>query len=149
LDRFGLRLIVRGLDSIEERLEAYRRVQAYMTNPFQLGGQYAEVTNAISKEIQSARQNLHNVNLPDPIAHQAIQIVQKMGIDSLRAEITWFEAARAHAAADGRCDVTIDDLRIVAPMALRMRRSKYMVDYFAQQNDEEEEMKSLLTKIEL
>jgi hypothetical protein len=29
------------------------------------------------------------------------QLVQKLGIDSLRAEITMFEAARAYAAADG------------------------------------------------
>lgn len=148
LDRFGLRLVVRGLENIDERLEAYRRVQAYLTNPRQLGAQYAEVTNSISEEIQAARQHLPNVNLPNPIAHQAIHIIQKMGIDSLRAEITWFEAARAHASADGRSEVTVDDLRVVASMALRMRRSKYMLDYFTQQNDEEEEMKTLLSEIE-
>ncbi|OGN75990.1 MAG: hypothetical protein A2X25_01570 [Chloroflexi bacterium GWB2_49_20] len=148
LDRFGLRLVVRGLENIDERLEAYRRVQAYLTNPRQLGAQFAEVTNSISEEIQAARQHLPNVNLPDPIAHQAIHIIQKMGIDSLRAEITWFEAARAHTAADGRREVTVDDLRVVASMALRMRRSKYMLDYFTQQNDEEEEMKTLLSRIE-
>ncbi len=33
LDRFGLRVIVRGLDDLSETLEAYRRVQAYLANP--------------------------------------------------------------------------------------------------------------------
>lgn len=147
LDRFGLRLVVKGLDSIDERLEAYRRVQAYLINARQLANQYSEATFSIIEDIQTARQNLSKVTLPNQIAHQAIQMVKEMGIDSLRAEITWFEAARAHAAADGRTEVSIDDLAMVAPMALRMRRSKFMVDYFTQQNDEEEEMQKLLSKI--
>jgi len=148
LDRFGLRLIVKGLDNIDDRLEAYRRVHIYQKNPRQLSGLYSEVTNSISDEIQAARENLANVNLPDLIAHQAIHIIQQLGIDSLRAEITWFEAARAYTAADGRTEVTIDDLRMVAAMALRMRRSKFMLNYFTQQNEEEDEMKSKFSETE-
>jgi len=148
LDRFGLRLIVKGLDNIDDRLEAYRRVHIYQKNPRQLSGLFSEVTNSISEEIQVARENLAKVSLPDPVAHQAIHIIQQMGIDSLRAEITWFEAARAFAAADSRTEVTIDDLRMVAAMALRMRRSKYMVNYFTQQNEEEDEMKSMFSDTE-
>jgi magnesium chelatase subunit I len=148
LDRFGLRLVVKGLDNIDERLEAYRRVRIYQKNPRQLASLYTEVTNSISEEIQIARENLSNVNLQDTIAQQAIQIIQRMGIDSLRAEITWFEAARAYAAADNRIEVTIDDLRVVAAMALRMRRSKFILNYFTQQNDEEDEMRSMLSELE-
>jgi len=147
LDRFGLRLVVRGLDNIEDRLEAYKRVQAYLMNSRQMGIQYAEATSSISEEIQNARKNLPSVSLPDSLALQAIRVVKKMGIDSLRAEITWFEAARAHAAADGREEVTETDLSTVAPMALRLRRSKFMLDYFTLQKDEEDEMKDLLSKI--
>ena len=33
LDRFGLRVIVHGLEDPAERLEAYRRVQAYLSQP--------------------------------------------------------------------------------------------------------------------
>jgi magnesium chelatase subunit I len=148
LDRFGLRLVVKGLDNIDERLEAYRRVRIYQKNPRQLASLYTEVTNSISEEIQIARENLSNVNLQDTIAQQAIHIIQRMGIDSLRAEITWFEAARAYAAADNRIEVTIDDLRVVAAMALRMRRSKYMLNYFSQQSEEEDEMKSMFSETE-
>jgi len=148
LDRFGLRLIVKGLDNIDDRLEAYRRVHIYQKNPRQLSGLYSEVTNSISDEIQAARENLANVNLPDLVAHHAIHIIQQLGIDSLRAEITWFEAARAYTAADGRTEVTIDDLRMVAAMALRMRRSKFMLNYFTQQNEEEDEMKSKFSETE-
>jgi magnesium chelatase subunit I len=71
-----------------------------------------------------------------------------MGIDSLRAEITWFEAARACAAADGRDAVTPADLKTVAPMALRLRRSQFMAEYFSNQKGEEEEMEKLLGTFE-
>lgn len=144
LDRFGLRVIVRGLEDADERLEAYRRVNAYLENPRQMITQFAAEMEAAASEIRSARERVKQVKLPDRIANPAIQLVQKMGVDSLRAEITWFEAARAHAAADGRDEVSLDDLKAVAPMTLRLRRSTYMNEYFKGQQGEEKEMQSLL-----
>jgi magnesium chelatase subunit I len=67
-----------------------------------------------------------------------------MGIDSLRAEITLFESARAYTAADGREEVTISDLVTVAPMALRLRRSHFMNEFFKGQVTEEKELAALL-----
>jgi magnesium chelatase subunit I len=144
LDRFGLRVIVHGLENVGERLEAYRRVQSYLTNPRQMTGQFTAEMETAASEIRSARELVQKVVLPDRIANPAIELVQKMGIDSLRAEITWFESARAYTAADGRNEVTSDDLLAVAPMALRLRRSPFMSDYLKGQLSEEKEMKSLL-----
>src|SRR5574338_1522903 len=42
LDRFGLRVIVRGLETAEQRLEAYRRVQAYLANPRAMTAQFSD-----------------------------------------------------------------------------------------------------------
>ena len=144
LDRFGLRVVVRGLGNTTERLEAYRRVKAYLTNPRAMIGLYAAEIIAATAELQEARKRLRLVSLPDTLANQAIKLIQKMGIDSLRAEITLFEAARAYAAADGHNTVTAADLATVAPMALRLRRSNFMTEYFDQQKDEEDELKNLL-----
>jgi magnesium chelatase subunit I len=99
---------------------------------------------AASSEIRDARARVSKVQIPDQIANPAIRLVQKMGVDSLRAEITWFEAARAYAAADSRDKVSIDDLKAVAPMTLRLRRSTYMNEYFKDQQGEEKEMNALL-----
>ncbi len=144
LDRFGLRVIVRGLENIADRLEVYRRVQAYLANPRQMAGQFSVEMEAAATEIQSARERVRKVALPDHVANPAIKLVQKMGIDSLRAEITWFEAARAYASADGRDEATSDDLKVVAPMALRLRRSQFMNEYFKGQTGEEKQLNSLL-----
>ena len=144
LDRFGLRVIVHGLEDAVERLEAYRRVQAYLANPRQMTGQFSADMEAAASEIRSARELVRKVILPDRIANPAIELVQRMGIDSLRAEITWFESARAYTAADGRDEVTMDDLKMVAPMALRLRRSQFMTEYLKGQSTEEKEMNLLL-----
>ena len=144
LDRFGLRVVVKGLENASERLEAYRRVQAYLTNPRQMIGQFSAEMEAAASEILSARERVKKVIVPDQVATSAIQLVQKMGIDSLRAEITWFESARAYVAADGRDEVTSEDLKVVAPMALRLRRSQFMNEYFKGQLGEEKEMNALL-----
>jgi magnesium chelatase subunit I len=146
LDRFGLRIIVKGLYKPEERLEAYRRVQLYLSSPRSMISQYSEEMIAAAEEIKAARAVLPKVAIADKVARPAISMAQKMGIDSLRAEITWFEAARAYSAADSRMEVTSDDLKVVAPMCLRLRRSVFMNEYFSNQQNEETEMANLLNK---
>jgi len=147
LDRFGLRVLVKGLETQAERLEAYRRVQAYLTNPRSMVAQFSAEMQVASAEVAAARQRLRQVTLSDEVANPAIALVQKMGIDSLRAEITWFEAARAYAAADGRTDVTLEDLKTVAPMCLRLRRSPFMTEYINNQKGEETELAELLDEL--
>ena len=147
LDRFGLRVIVRGLEDVSERLEAYRRVQAYMMNPRQMVGQFSAEMEVAASEIRNARERVKHVIVPDRVANPAIELVQRLGIDSLRAEITWFESARAYAAADGREEVTLEDLKAVAPMALRLRRSLFMNEYFEGQIGEEKELTNMLKSV--
>ncbi len=144
LDRFGLRVMVRGLSDPSERLEAYRRVQSYQANPRLTVAQYAAETALLRADIQSARDALPQVRLTEVVAQHGLRLVQALQIDSLRAEITLFEAARAHAAADARLEVQIEDLVAVAPLALRVRRSAFMVEFFAAQQTEEAEIKAAM-----
>ena len=108
--------------------------------------QFADAMNAAKDEIKLARERVKQVQIPNEAARSAIRLIQKMGIDSLRAEITWFESARAYAAADDRAEVTFDDLKTVAPLALRLRRSQFIADYFETQQAEEIEVQTLLAK---
>lgn len=147
LDRFGLRVMVRGLVDSTDRLEAYRRVQSYMVHPRQTVAGYGPETELLRAEIEAARSLLSQVSLPDEIAQLGLTLIDRLHIDSLRAEITLFEAARAYASADGRQEVTGDDLRAIAPLALRVRRSNFMSEYFAAQQVEETEILSLLEDV--
>jgi magnesium chelatase subunit I len=146
MDRFGLRVLVRGLSEADERLEAYHRVQAYQTNPRQTVALYALETGTLREEIQAARDALPQVELPDKLARQGLAIIREMQIDSLRAEITYFEAARAYAAADARQEVQESDLEEVALLALRARRSSFMREFFSNQQSEESEIRSALER---
>lgn len=147
LDRFGLRVVVRGLTSTQERLDAYRRVAAYRSSPRRVVAQFYQETEQARIELQEARNLLPQVILPDQVAQLGIQMIRELQIDSLRAEITMFEAARAYAAADSRVEVTQDDIRIVAPMALRLRRSSFMTKYFAERAQEEEELLATINRM--
>jgi len=147
MDRFGLRLLVRGLKVPDDRLEAYRRSQAYFNNPRQVVDLYAEETMIARDEIQAARNMLADVELTKDIARLGLDLIENFGIASLRAEITLFESARALAAADNRTRIIVDDLRQVAPMALRLRRSKFITQYFEIQKEEEEEITKALENL--
>ncbi len=147
MDRFGLRVIVRGLPDPSERLKAYQYVHAYNSNPRGMSAQFAKETAIAQQEIQIARDVLPQVELPDDVAELGLSLIENLKIDSLRAEITLFETARAHAIADGRLKVEPRDLHIVAPIALRLRRSEFMTEYFTGQASEEKQITKLLDKL--
>ena len=144
MDRFGLRVLVRGLEDREERLEVYNRVRDYRQNPRGFINTFSGETYEAREDIISARELLPEVQLDDNTVALGLELVEELGIDSHRAEFSMFEAARAHAAADGRVMATPDDLRTVAPMALRQRRSRFMDDFFAMQDSEDEQIVALI-----
>ena len=144
LDRFGLRVVTRGLASRDERLEAYRRTVAYKTSPRRVIQDFAEATDIVREEIAAARDAMPGVGLSPQAERFGLRLIESLGIDSLRAEITLFEAAKAHAMADGRDRATPADVRSVAPMTLRLRRSAFMKDFFSSQAREEKELTRLL-----
>lgn len=147
LDRFGLRVIVRGLTIPADRLEAYRRSIAFRTSPRLLAGRFSQDTLLASDELNAARQSLPQVSLETEAETFGLSLVRQMGIDSLRAEITMFEAARAYAGADGRPSATADDIRVVAPMALRLRGSTFLRGYLRRQAREEERLQGMLGRV--
>ena len=147
LDRFGLRVIVRGLEDPLERWDAYQRSADHRINPGAYNQQFSEITRIARQEIQNSIRLLPDVILPREIGALGIRLVQAMKIDSLRAEITLFEAARAYAAADNRTTVEPDDLRAVAPMALRMRKSQFMADFLDDISKEEAQIEEVLSQL--
>lgn len=142
-DRFGLRVVVKGLEEPEQRIEAYRRTVAYRNNPRELIQQYADLTHQVHEEILAARENLPQVKISPQAEEFGLRLIGELEIDSLRAELTLFEAARAHAVADGRMAAEVHDVVRVVPMSLRLRRSAFMKEYFAAQDDEAAELRDL------
>ena len=137
MDRFGLRVPVHGLTDQAERYEVYRRVRRYQSSRRRFLAEWAEVTAQARDEIGLARELLRRTELSGDAVEVGLALVQALGIDSHRAEYAMFEATRAHAAADGRDVADVGDLRAVAALALRQRRSQFMAEFFAQQSEED------------
>jgi magnesium chelatase subunit I len=147
LDRFGLRVITRGLDQDFERLEAYQRSIKFKTNPRLFLNQYLNETELAKIEIQEAQKLVWKVQLPHQISELGINLIRELKIDSLRAEITLFESAKALAAADRRTEVTIEDLATVSPLALRLRSSPFMNNFIEQTEKEDELLHQKISEI--
>lgn len=146
-DRFGFRVVVCGLEDMGERLEAYRRVQAYQSNPHQVIEKFFSETEIAKEEIQAARDNLSSVVITDDVAKFGLKLISRLKIDSLRAELTLFEGARAYAAAEGRLEVESGDIREIAPLALRFRRSNFMEGFFEKQRVEEKDIYETINSV--
>ncbi len=143
-DRFGLRVVVRGLPKEADRLAIYQRAQAYRFNSYALAIDWLDETRAAAQEISSARERLSKVALPLKVEHLGLRWIRELRIDSHRTEMALFEAARAYAAADSRASVTENDLRAVAPLAVRHRQSDFMREYFAQHDVEERRIRRVM-----
>ncbi|HVO41094.1 MAG TPA: ATP-binding protein, partial [Aggregatilineales bacterium] len=142
LDRFGLRVAVRGLSDVQERLDVYERNRAFRAAPRKFIMEWAHAMVDAREEIAAARELLKHTTVSPEALNLGIELVRGLNIDSHRADYTMFEAARAHAAADGRDCAQVNDIRVVAPMALRQRRSQFMVDFFNQQRGEDDEIRA-------
>jgi len=145
-DRFGLRVFVRGIQEPAERLEIYRRSMAYQHKPYRFTLDWAAETEAAALEIMEARKRLPRVTFGEGVQAEGLRWIQALKIDSHRAEMTLFEAGRAHAAIDNRLEVTLEDLRAVAPMALRQRQTDLTATFFAAQAEEDEEIKKVIRR---
>ncbi len=144
-DRFGLRVLVRGVTGADERKEIYRRSVAYNTKPYKFVSDWVAETDAAMMEVSDARKRLPKVSLSDELEREGLRWIQELKIDSHRAEMTLFEAGRAMAAIDGRLEVTLDDLQTVAPMALRQRQTEIAAEFFEKQQAEDEKIKAIVT----
>ena len=76
LDRFGLRVITKGLNLDSERLEAYQRSIKFKTNPRLFINQYLTDTELAKFEIEEAQKLVWKVQLPDQIAAAGINLIK-------------------------------------------------------------------------
>lgn len=144
MDRFGLRVVVHGLQETEQRFEAYELALWHQRDSEALASAYAEATLELAEDIQKATNLLPQVTISAEAKQVGLNLVKQAQIDSNRAEITLFEAARAHAAADERTQATADDIRAVALFALRLRQSPELLRFFQEQEEEDERLRQIV-----
>lgn len=128
LDRFGLAVEVRTPVDIPTRVEVIKRRDAYERKPESFCAQWKPEDQKIRQGIEMARKKVAELTVPDSVLEQAAGLCLHLGTDGLRGELTLLRAARAWAAIQGRTAVTVEDLRAVAPSALRHRLRRNPLD---------------------
>lgn len=121
LDRFGLSVEVRTPDTLADRVEVVRRRDAFDRDPAAFAAAWAPRDAEVRDQVAAAQGSLPDVVVPDALLEHGSRLCLAVGADGLRGELTLLRASRALAALEGRSEVTIRDLRRVAPMALRHR----------------------------
>jgi magnesium chelatase subunit I len=124
LDRFGLHAAIETEYDVEQRIEIIRRRLAFDDNPLAFIREWEPETERLRKRITSARKAAPNVRLGDDQLRTIANLSAELGIDGHRGELVMARASRAHASFDGRRSVTPEDIRAVAPLALRHRLRK-------------------------
>jgi magnesium chelatase subunit D len=128
LDRFGLTVEVAAPRDPAERAEVVRRRFAYDADPAGFTASWAAEEAGLASRIAAARARLPQVVLSDDALRQVTAVCAAFDVDGLRADIVTARAAIAHAAWDGRDEVTEEDVRVAARLALPHRRRRNPFD---------------------
>ncbi|GAB4082414.1 putative cobaltochelatase [Modestobacter muralis] len=128
LDRFGLTVEVAAPRDPDLRAEVVRRRFGYDADPAAFAAAWAESETELAVQIATARALLPRVVLSDAALRQVTSVCAAFDVDGLRADLVTARAAIAHAAWSGRTDVTEDDVRTAARLALPHRRRRNPFD---------------------
>jgi magnesium chelatase subunit I len=128
LDRFGLAVQVTTPKVLADRIEVVRRREAYDRQPAAFVESYEPAQQAMQRKITQARKNLEKVRLPDDCLTKAAELCLALGTDGLRGELALMRAARAMAALNGSRQVGLEQLKAVAPLVLRHRLRREVLD---------------------
>ncbi len=128
LDRFGLSVEVKTPTDLSQRIEVIRRRDAFDRDGETFAERWTKEDSKVRRRIETARRRLDDVELTDSALERATGLCLQLGTDGLRGELTLMRAARAAAALDGSKQVTVAQLRQVAPLALRHRLRRNPLD---------------------
>lgn len=121
IDRFGLHVEVKTATDLDERVAIIVQREAFEHDPEGFRSHVENEQESLRRRTTRARKNIHAVKLSRGLLRRIAELCQQLDVDGHRGEITITRAARALAAFEGRKEVSDEDVRRVATMALRHR----------------------------
>ena len=127
LDRFGLAVEVDGALASEERREVVRRRIQFEAEPHRFVQQWQEAEQAERERLLRSQELLAQVRVSDEILGLITDICFEYQVDGMRGDIVMYKTASTIAAYEGRTQVSVEDVREAAQMALlhRQRRQPF------------------------
>jgi len=124
LDRFGMHSEIRTVRDPELRVHIVEQRSDFDRNPQECLKKYQEQQDSFKRTIVDAQKRLPDTTIDYDLRVKISQVCGELDVDGLRGDIVTNRAARAHAAYQGRTEVTIDDIKAVITMCLRHRLRK-------------------------
>lgn len=128
LDRFGLSVNVSTLMDTDERTQMVLDRVAYEENPYEFAASKEEDQEKLRNKLAAARDNLSSVKINRDLRLKISELCSMLDIDGIRGDIVTNRAACAYVALEGRKEVTMDDVKRVAPLCLNHRMRKDPLD---------------------
>jgi len=128
LDRFGLGVEVGAPADPGVRAEIVRRRLAFEADPVGFGERWRAAEEGLAARISDARARFDAVRLPERELLRITGACARLGVDGVRGDIVSARAARALAALDGVEEVSEDQVRRAATLALAHRRRRDPLD---------------------
>jgi magnesium chelatase subunit D len=128
LDRFGLSVEVAAPREPAVRVEVVRRRMAYDADPAGFSAAHETAEREVAERILKAQALLPHVTLSDDVLLDIATVCAAFEVDGMRADIVTARAAAAHAAWSGRTEVTREDVRVGARLAIPHRRRRTPFD---------------------
>jgi len=124
LDRFGLMVQVDAPADIAERTEVVRRRIAFEADPVLFVQRWTLQQAKLQQQLLQAKLLLPEVILDDDLLNLISQLTTELNVRSLRADIVMYKTAITLAAFDLRQQVTEEDIKMAAELALPHRSKK-------------------------
>ncbi|RGP41340.1 Magnesium chelatase [Altererythrobacter insulae] len=128
LDRFGLSVEVRTPTQVSERVEIMRRCSAQERDPAKFAEQWQGEDDKILKQIARGQKRVQSLDMPEDVLADMAELCMAVGVDGLRGELTLMRATRAFAALNGARKIKREHMLEVAPLALRHRLRRDVLD---------------------
>ena len=127
LDRFALSVDIRGLHDLRDRVAIMERNLAFESDPEGFRAAWLLREQTLSREIEAGRELVEKVAYTKRDLLSIAALTASLDVDGHRADLVILKSARAHAAFEGRTQLTERDIALAAELALphRMRRGPF------------------------
>jgi magnesium chelatase subunit D len=127
LDRFALCVDMRGIRDQRARMAIMEHNLAFEADPEGFRAEWMPREEQLTQEISRARRLLPQVKYTQRNLATIAGLMAGLGVDGHRADLVILKTAQAHAARQGRADITDDDILMAAELALphRLKRSPF------------------------